>query len=355
MTFDEIKELKLIGNTPCEIRSRSLFRGKLNVNHKIAIKIEAISSIYRTNIDVSIFSPDGSEVGVLVFTKELGKTNWTNLTDNQFVAFLNEAEFGIRENDYTFKNNYILVNDTFYDDYIRKHYDFAALWGGFFHPSSDLLYNYSRPVSRIDIQNYNIQKNIFIENSKRSVLQPFAHERFLKLYHLMELRFDSDIIDEIKQLDIDIEPEKIGEIFSNYTKNELPRLQYIIENNCQDINRLITCVNRIRSFIPVARNIFYKFGRESNPLKDITQFQNVALIGFDENTLRNNSVNYQRNYDLFIQKLVGYWIYRIRCSIAHNKIGEYILLHSDEQFIAEFAEPLLKEVINQCFKNETTE
>ncbi|MBI9058396.1 MAG: hypothetical protein JEZ01_11595 [Labilibaculum sp.] len=350
MTFEEIKELKNMGITPSPLRSRSLFHGKINVNHKIALKVESIASIYKTDLDVSVYSPTGDEIGVLVFTKELGKTNWGNLTENQFVAFLNEASFPTRNDDYIFKNNYLLVNDSFYLEYIENHKDLAPLWGNFSHPSSDLMYSYNKTISQINIENYTIDKRIFIENAKRSVLQPFAHERFLKLYHLLELRFDSDIIEEVKQLDIDIAPEKIGQIFSNYSKNELPRLQYIIEHNCNDINSLVLLMNNINNYTDVAQNIFYKFGKESNPFKSEVQFLNVVPLGFSEQNLRANSLNFQNNYSFFIKKLVAYWIYRIRCSIAHNKIGEYILSYNDEKFIAEFAEPLIKEIIKQCFR-----
>ena len=55
------------------------------------------------------------------------------------------------------------------------------------------------------------------------------------------------------------------------------------------------------------------------------------------------------NYKTFILNLASYWIYRIRSSIAHSKIGEYQLSYTDEAFMIEFAEPLLQEIVIQCF------
>lgn len=52
----------------------------------------------------------------------------------------------------------------------------------------------------------------------------------------------------------------------------------------------------------------------------------------------------------FILRIVSYWIYRVRCSIAHNKIGEYLLSWEDEEFLVKFAEPLLLEVLKQFYK-----
>ena len=55
-------------------------------------------------------------------------------------------------------------------------------------------------------------------------------------------------------------------------------------------------------------------------------------------------------YNNLIPKVCSYWIYRIRSSIAHNKFGEYIMDNDDEDFIVNFAEPLLKEMVLQSFK-----
>ncbi|NES18002.1 MAG: hypothetical protein F6K41_03525 [Symploca sp. SIO3E6] len=54
-------------------------------------------------------------------------------------------------------------------------------------------------------------------------------------------------------------------------------------------------------------------------------------------------------YETIIIKIAAYWIYRVRSCIAHNRIGEYIMLPEDEEFIVEFAEPLLREVLYQVF------
>lgn len=350
MNLEEVKNLKELGGSPFTIRSRSQFKdGLINVNHKIALKVDSVASYFDCNSDISIFNSSGIEIGALCFTKEIEETNWRELTENQFIAFINEGDFSTREENYKFKFNYVIINDSYYDDYITNHKDNSPLWGGFNHVSNDLL-SYEKTVSRIDIKDLNIVNGVFRENSKKAVLQPFAHERFLKFYHLLELRFDIDVINEVKSLDYDVEPEKIGKIFNDYSQTELIRLKRIVESNCVDISPLVLLLNNLSSYQSLATDIFYKFGKPSNPIKVEADFITILPFGFQESYLISNSINYQRNYAKFIQDLVSYYIYRIRCCIAHNKIGEYILSHNDEEFIVEFAEPLILEVLRQTFR-----
>lgn len=65
-----------------------------------------------------------------------------------------------------------------------------------------------------------------------------------------------------------------------------------------------------------------------------------------------NSMNTPEKHKSFILAIATYWIYRIRCSIAHHKIGEYMMGYDDEEFVVEFAEPLLKEIILESFKRK---
>jgi hypothetical protein len=351
MTFDEVKSLKDLGDSPYSIKSRSLFKdGYINVNHRIALAVSEVASYFDTSADISIYDNTGNEIGVLCFTKERGITNWRTLTENQFIAFLSEASFHDREDDYIFEYNYVVLNDSFYDDYIQSFIDSSALWGGFIHPSGLNMTNHKRIITRINLQELVLGNDLFKENSKRAVLQPFAHERFLKLYHLLELRFDVDIVQQIQNLDFSLYPEKIGKILGDYSHTEFPRLKSIIDNNCSDITPLVSAMNGVVAYQDIARDIFYKFGKTTNPLAEEADFTNVVVFGFEEPNLRAQSISYQRNYNKFIKHLASYWIYRIRCCIAHNKIGEYILTHDNEDFIADFAEPLIKEVIRQSFK-----
>ncbi|MDC5052666.1 hypothetical protein OHW28_06640, partial [Acinetobacter baumannii] len=55
-----------------------------------------------------------------------------------------------------------------------------------------------------------------------------------------------------------------------------------------------------------------------------------------------------------IKRINAYWIYRIRCSIAHTKLGEFIFEYNQEnhEFIYEYANNLIKRTILCIFSNQ---
>ena len=79
-----------------------------------------------------------------------------------------------------------------------------------------------------------------------------------------------------------------------------------------------------------------------------------TLKSFAESDLENMNIRGRNPHNEMIIYIASYWIYRIRCSIAHHKIGEYLFSWKDENFIVDFGEPLLREVVIQCLKNEVT-
>lgn len=355
MNLQNVRDIKNDGNSPIPIRSASRFRRKLVVNHKIAIPVQECATYYDTQLDIAINDEFGNEIAILCFTKEIQNKTWHQLTDNQFIAFLSEASFADIDFEYKFNYNYLIVNDNFYDNYLKNYFDTAPIWGGFFHLLPTPMLNHKNNVPVILLKKIDLKNKLFLETSIRSVLQPFAFERYLKLYHLLELRFDSEVIEQIKGLDIETNSEKIGEILNMYNSNrsELNRLQYIIDISLLDINKIIVLVNEISAFKAIATKMFYLFGKDANPLKNEDHFEmacnsNFTMVSLQQIGIRGIDNNGQ--YIKFIKKLVCYWIYRMRSSTAHSRIGEFILSYEDEKFIAEFGEPLIKEVVIQCFK-----
>ncbi len=352
MNLEELSRLKNSEDVlPFRIRSKSIKWGKIVINHRIAVPVVSAASFYKSNYDISIIHPNGTELGVLCLTKEIGDVPWNELTENQFIAFLTEANYNDKDSPYTFTNNYLVIGEEFYLEYVEKFMNESVLWGDFFHGNPDInTETYKIDTNEIKISEVKFDSSLFLENSVRAILQPFAFERFLKGYHLLELRFDVDVIKKIKNLDLNTDSKDIGALLNEYKNKEFERLFDIIENYCTEITLIVDRLNKVYSFHDVAVDIFYKYGKENNPLKEVESFSQLFPIGFDEQNLIRNRISFQNNYRRFILKLTAYWIYRIRCSIAHNKIGEYILTKKQENFVAEFAEPLLKQVLLQCFK-----
>jgi len=351
MTLEDVRNLKEEHICPVPIITCRKFQGHLVVNKKIAVAVEITAAYFFPNLDISVFNEAGEEVGILTFTKGLGTIKWNELTENQFIAFLTEASYGEHLLEYRFEYSYLVINANFYGLYMEKYAHTSMIWGGFSHILETPMQGYKTVVNRIEMKSLNLRGAIFRENAVRSILQPFAFERFLKSYHLLELRFDSEIIEEIKTLDIERKSETIAEILNNYNRKEIDRLTHIIDRYCNDIPRLVYLMNQVSSFLPIAQKIFYVFGKEGNPLKEESKFNSLCARGFDERSLKKeNLINPNSPFNKFIKKLVSYWIYRVRCCIAHNRIGEFVLSHHDESFVVNFAEPLLKEVVMQCFK-----
>ena len=62
----------------------------------------------------------------------------------------------------------------------------------------------------------------------RAVQQPFAFERFLKNYHLLELLFDWQTMKEISDFYIDNNFRKAADVLLKYKREDIDRIKYII-------------------------------------------------------------------------------------------------------------------------------
>src|SRR5690606_13362983 len=85
-----------------------------------------------------------------------------------------------------------------------------------------------------------------------------------------------------------------------------------------------------------AIDVFYEYGKETNPLKDRETFLKMFIdpgvinrTSLDQiRRMHRLSANFTKSeaaYKSTLVKLSCYWVYRIRCCIAHNRLGEYHL------------------------------
>jgi hypothetical protein len=88
-----------------------------------------------------------------------------------------------------------------------------------------------------------------------------------------------------------------------------------------------------------------------------TDNSNLKSVHSKLDNTRNSAAEVERitqqrdkAYDDYTLKLTAYWVDRVRSSIAHHKIGKYMMTNNDEDFMLNFVEPLLDELIKQCFK-----
>lgn len=332
------------------------FNGICAFDNLVPLPIECIALSYDLEDDIEIYDNSNNLIGYLCGCKKLGEVDFNQITDQKYVAYINEVAKEYLGLPYKFEHDYVVVFTHQYENYKNNYLESAPIWGGFCHPAppTGLAYKNYKPSKLFAVPNIDIPTSHHKESCARSVKQPYAFERFLKLYHLLELYYDWYLVEEIKRLSPNL--LGIGDLLNRYRdRDEVASLKNILELKCQNTSSLEGALNKIApSYISKGEKIFYDYGKSSNPLKDKQQFLDLMNLGGFTISNVQSIVNKQMKPDAYLSLLVkvsAYWIYRVRCSIAHSRIGEYIMDSlDDEEFVVEFAEPLLRQVIYQVFK-----
>lgn len=363
MRFDELREIEDDDLRHYDLSCFSEHDGICTLNGMIPIPVEAVSFAYKVDEDIEIYDEHNNFLGFLCICKVI---TTENLTEARYIAYINEVnierfQLGFP---YTFTKSYLVLNVAKYDDYINKYMTSAPIWGGFFHANTQSIlhpayqFQPSQLIARPEII---LPTRFHQESSIRSVVQPYAFERFLKLYHLLELVFDYNLVQEIKNLNDDL--QGIGELLNQYSSNkEIDRLKKLLKTKYEqgkvNVDKIADCLNRINSINYIAKGIkiFFDYGKDGNPYPKnnrISFTDLMAIGGFKRNNTKENNHLCkgitQDNYDDLVIDFSAYCIYRVRCCTAHNRIGEYVMSNDDEEFVVEFAEPLLREILCQIF------
>lgn len=328
----------------------------LELNDYIIYEVELVNNSYDSSYHNTSIELNNVRIGDLYYLKDK-KIEISMLSEFQFYSFINECSIeNLRHQDYIFKNNYLIIHKDYIEEFHNKYSFTSSIWGGFklFENNSSINY-YTKVINNIIISDELRELDTYAKDSIiRALGQRHSFERFLKLYHLLELEFDNSLIQKIKNLDVTTQSNQIGVLLNDYNKSELDRLTDLIINCNPDISKLADNLNRIKSYKNLGEEIFITFGKSNKSNLHLTNSDKYRSLLNDPSafscpaSVKNNIGNI--DYDKFIINITAYWIYRIRCSIAHFKIGEYILTREKEDFIVEFAEPLIKEVLIQFYK-----
>lgn len=323
-------------------------------NNHIIFKIVCSKSFDRENGEIPVFIQEHN-IGKIIFLKGQYFQDINALPDEKKYCFLIDNKSNLIDSEsYTFRYDYLILNSDFLSIYLNDYKGNSSLWGDFFHVENlpSIEFKEKKSISKITARKLKIDNQAYFNNLFHGIQEVNPFNRFLKLYHLLELQFDLHTAIKIKNLLDDVDGGKEQEISNklrDYTRDEWKRLDSLITQQCTDLPQLITHLNKVKAFKKTATEIFYTYGRsESNPLKR-NHFESIIT---KPEPFEKSVIDALGGYafNLIIPKVTRYWIYRVRSSIAHNKFGEYIMDHKDEKFIVELAEPLLKEVLNQCFK-----
>ncbi|WP_333617417.1 hypothetical protein [Mixta calida] len=339
-------------------------------NDYVLIPVKAIEKSIKINLadDIEIFSPQRALIGYLCpLAYPENEHVISRLNEKRLFAFFADSVNHSQQSDkHSFSNHYVAIELSSFP-YYQTVMDTSEYWGGYTHKS--LSPTNSRVVNEIEIhQGIKIPSVNHKESIVLAVHSSSSFERFLKYYHQIELLFDSLFISRLKNINsTDLKDYAlIIKEFNHGKKNELDTFKYILKKYIVNYDEIIEKMKLVQNHLNIANDMFFLLGKDTNPLKSNDEW-NVLIYLLTTNSLdlassskiqqTNGSTaklinkNSQDAFNDFIVNLCSYWIYRMRCCIAHNKIGEYIFSYNDEKFISEFGEHLLLEIIKEIFSN----
>lgn len=326
--------------------------GKISINGFCYLPIKTSFHFDRT-IPISIVDEQFDEFGKIYFSERTQSVEINSLNEITYTSFLAEYPTEtIRESQYKFQYDYVVIKKEKLKVYLEGYKKKSSIWGGYFHiedlPNNmfSKTKNYNQLVAIKDVI---IDRDYYLNTLELILVETNPFNRFLKLYHLIEMQFDMHTAVKINSLlSAGNRENEISRTLKDYNREDIERLKslFTLKLNC---NSFISLLDNVIGFKTIADSIFYEYGKDSNPLKQKSQFDLIVTKGsFNHNNI--NEVLGNNRFNEIIPKIIAYWVYRIRSSIAHNKLGEYLMTINDEDFIIDFAEPLIREVVIQCYK-----
>lgn len=282
-----------------------------------------------------------------------------SLTDAQYAAYITMVDATALSSGAwpSFPYDCVVIEEQYLESY-QRNLSSSPLWGGFTHVGESLEIanqKISSKSSQIEIyENCAARTKRHQECLELAARAAHSTERFLHFYHYLELDYDYEVVKGIKSID-ENDPQKLWDVLK-LSRDDIDRIQHILREY-DSIPTIESLLTKLRNHESAAMRIFYDYGKDSNPLKDKTAFREQFILSACINRTELDSIKKSKNlsdnfcatedsYQTKIIKLACYWIYRIRCSVAHNKLGEYYLNQSDDMhFLVDFAEPLLVEMV----------
>jgi len=360
VTYEQIDSMRLSGESispELSIASLSLEEGEICINGLIPLRLAGCSHSISTADDIPVEDSSGVTLGALC--KRAGTSvDPSAFTLSQYAAYLLDTKSSGTAGLYRFEYDYVVLRKEHLKMYLEKMKHSAPIWGAFVHADRQAALPQSAAVAVtciVAVPTICLPTPTHERLAMRSVVSATPSERFLQLYHQLELLFDWVIVQEIKQLSDDL--EGVGKVFSSYGSGDQQRLVSLLQGYLVSIDSLVNEHASLASYQSQAHTIFQDYSKEGNPLKEglwnewikcITSGKPSEVNVKKFKALKAHDAATHRN---LIVKLTAYFIYRVRCSVAHSKIGEYVLRDTDEEFVVRFAEPLIRAVLKELMSN----
>lgn len=322
----------------------------------VILEVSGYSSCLSNPDDIALRAENGTIFGVLCLSIEDKLFEVQSMTPARYVSFIMDSQkisdVQIHQS-HTFTNSYLLVDKNHIEEYKNKYMKSSPIWGQFTHYPKT-RHRFSSEIDIIDMK----EGIVFPSSEYKSKVQDAIHstdsfDRFLKKYHLLELIYDWLVVLKLRTMDESI--KDFRSVMNSYSREEFPSLKAIINEYVQDPQALAQILYKADAYEDLAKKIFQEYSKESNPIKGPDKW-NAFWSRLKNNNLntpsgRDTPSNREKN-NLEIKAVSAYWIYRIRCSCAHTKLGEYIFSAQDEEFVAEFGEMLIDAIIIQVYRDE---
>lgn len=325
-------------------------RGFLVVSGRAAMPLDGVAWSINRASDLPILDDLGAPIGVLCLASGRAPKPHSELTRYEFTALLADAPnpqalLGPAR----FSRDYAVIDEQELPRYLEHFSDGSALWGGFHHGTS--------PAEKFgDVTEIKARKGLLAPtahhaNSFRRLTRATGpREQFLQTYHTIELLFDFVTFRRFVKAGDDL--RDFGKIMSAYQRSELDRLKAIVKDFCPDLTAMTATMLRLEPFLARAEDMFQLHGKDGNPLKDERRwqvFRSMVEAGAIDRTQAGSFNLRVDQFEEFIAQVAAYQIYRLRSSIAHSRIGEYLLTDDDDAMIAGYGIPLVTEVASQVF------
>lgn len=330
----------------------------LVVSGHVAMPLDGVAWSLDRLSDILIKDELDAPLAVLCAVSERDPKPIYELTKYQYTALLADApDPAALQGAARFSRDYLVIEEHALAGYLEHYATGSALWGGFHHGKSPAE-SYG-DISEIKARRSLVAPTPHHLNSFRLVTKAASpREQYLRIYHTIELLFDYVTYRRFVKAGDDL--VGFGKIMSAHQRSELERLKSIIKDFCSDLETVARLMTKLEPFLDRAEEMFQIHTKEGNPLapdrngddKKWTAFRAVVKAGTVDRVEFSNKVAKGENFDEFICKLAAYQIYRIRSSIAHSRIGEYLLSTEDDKMIASFGLPLLTEVATQIFASQ---
>lgn len=334
---------------------------KCAANNFLALAIDYTSPRHGRNQVIEVKFADRPRNGNIAFLLTCKDTQYqySQASIYHVAAVLADAEVSdtslVKSGAYSYRSDYFVIHAMALSNYERRYQSGSHIWGGLYHRGSTPFASVVAGQSTISaVPNLKLPTKMHERAAARANSDPNSIGRFLSLYHLIELSFDLDLINDIKALPDDM--KKVGKLLANFDEKELPRLVRLIKKYWPDVTSLLATLKLIfdlkPSFATQLEEMLFDYGKDGFPwgLKDseprkrkfLTTIRGVCTLeqlGKDgcEPTVEN------------LQKAVAFVIYRFRCAIAHASIGEYILTLEDEDFVEKVGEPLVRSLVYRMY------